>query len=191
MTKLIIFSRLNIFLIILFIHSQAMAYEESPFNIVHQTDVYEIRHYVDRLAVQATYTNQNSSFRNLFNYISGANIESEKIQMTTPVTQFEESSEMVMQFYLPSKFTKKTAPVPTDPRVKLITIEEGHYAVIKYSGRLTDKNFNKHKKILKENLTEDKIEIIGSAIKATYNGPFTLPMLRRNEVMFHVDWRKN
>ena len=111
--------------------------------------------------------------------------------MTTPVTQSAKSSEMVMQFYLPSKFTKKTAPVPTDPRVKLITIEEGHYAVIKYSGRLTDKNFNKHKKILKENLIEDKIEIIGPAIKATYNGPFTLPILRRNEAMFHVDWRKN
>ena len=190
MIKLVLFFRLNIFLTLLFIYSHAMAYEESPFNIVHQTDVYEIRHYVDRLAVQATYTNQNSSFRNLFNYISGANIDSEKIKMTTPVTQSEESSEMVMQFYLPSKFTKKTAPVPTDPRVELITIEEGHYAVIKYSGRLTDKNFNKHKKILKENLIEDKIEIIGPAIKATYNGPFTLPMLRRNEAMFHVDWKK-
>ena len=190
MIKLVLFLRLNIFLIILFTYSHAMAYEESPFNIVHQTDVYEIRHYVDRLAVQATYTNQDSSFRNLFNYISGANIDSEKIKMTTPVTQSEESSEMVMQFYLPSKFTKKTAPVPTDPRVELITIEEGYYAVIKYSGRLTDKNFNKHKKILKENLIEDKIEIIGPAIKATYNGPFTLPMFRRNEVMFLIDWKK-
>ena len=191
MIKLVLFFRLNIFLTLLFIYSHAMAYEESPFNIVHQTDIYEIRHYVDRLAVQATYTNQNSSFRNLFNYISGANIDSEKIQMTTPVTQSEETSEMVMQFYLPAKFTKKTAPVPTDPRVELIAIEEGHYAVIKYSGRITDKNFNKHKKILKENLIEDKIEIIGPAIKATYNGPFTLPILRRNEAMFHVDWRKN
>ena len=190
MIKLVLLFRLNILLILLFIYSHAMAYEESPFNIVHHTDVYEIRHYFDRLAIQATYTNQNSSFRNLFNYISGANIDSEKIKMTTPVTQSEESSEMVMQFYLPSKFTKKTAPVPTDPRVKLITIEEGNYAVIKYSGRLTDKNFNKHKKILKENLIEDKIEIIGPAIKATYNGPFTLPMLRRNEAMFHVYWEK-
>ncbi len=190
MIKLVLFFRLNILLLLLFTYSHAMAYEESPFNIVHQTDVYEIRHYVDRLAVQATYTNQNSSFRNLFNYISGANIDSEKIKMTTPVTQSEKSSEMVMQFYLPSKFTKKTAPVPTDPRVELITIEEGHYAVIKYSGRLTDKNFNKHKKILRENLIEDKIEIIGPAIKATYNGPLTLPILRRNEAMFHVDWKK-
>ena len=161
-----------------------MAYEESPFNIVHQTDIYEIRHYVDRLAIQATYTNQNSSFRNLFNYISGANKDSEKIKMTTPVTQSEESSEMVMQFYLPSKFTKKTAPVPTDPRVELITIEEGYYAVIKYSGRITEKNFDKHKKILRKNLIQDKIEIIGPAIKATLNGPFTLPIFRRNELCF-------
>jgi hypothetical protein len=97
---------------------------------------------------------------------------------------------MVMRFYLPSKFTKNTAPVPTDSRVELIVIEEGHYAVIKYSGRLTNKNLNKHKKILKENLIEDKIEIIGPVIKATYNGPFTLPMFRRNEVMFLIDWKK-
>ena len=190
MMKLILFFRLHIFLIIIFTYSQAMAYEEPHFNIVHQTDIYEIRHYADRLAVQATYRNQNSSFRNLFNYISGANNDSEKINMTIPVTEYEESSEKVMQFYLPSKFTKKTAPVPTDPRVELITIEEGYYAVIKYSGRLTDNNFDKHKKILKENLSEDKIEIIGSAIKATYNGPFTLPLLRRNEAMFRVDWKK-
>ena len=52
-----------------------------------------------------------------------------------------------------------------------------------------DGSINKHKKILKENLIEDKIEIIGPAIKATYNGPCTLPMLRRNEDMFHVDWK--
>ena len=184
------FFRLNFFLIILFTHSQSMAYEEPSFNIVHQTEVYEIRHYFDRIAVQANYTNQNSSFRNLFNYISGANIDTKKIKMTTPVTQSKENSEMVMQFFLPSKFTKKTAPVPTDPKVKLITIEEGYFAVIKYSGRLTDKNFNKHKKILKKNLNEDKIEIIGPAIKAIYNGPFTLPILRRNEAMFRVDWNK-
>ena len=191
MTKPALLFKLNIFLIVLFSYSHAMAYEEPPFNIVYQTDVYEIRHYVDRLAIQATYTKQNSSFRNLFNYISGANTNSEKVKMTIPVTEFEKSSEMVMQFYLPSKFTMQTAPIPTDPRVELVTVVEGYYAVIKYSGRLTDKNFDKHKKILKENLLADKIEIIGPAIKATYNGPFTLPILRRNEAMFHVDWKKN
>ena len=189
MIKLAIFFRLHIFLITLFINSQAMAYEEPPFNIVHQTDVYEIRHYVDRLAVQATYTSQNSSFRNLFNYISGANTNSEKIKMTTPVTQSEENSKMVMQFYLPSKFTKETIPIPSNPDLEIKKIKEGYFAVIKYSGRSSDKNFIKHSKILYQKLLEDKILIKGSAIKATYNSPFTLPPFRRNEAMFNVDWK--
>ena len=177
-------------LLLLTLTFKTMAYEESTYSIVYQNNFYEIRYYGDRLAVQATYTNQDSSFRNLFNYISGANTDSTKIKMTTPVTQSKISSEMVMQFYLPSKFTKKTAPVPTDPRVKLIIIEEGYYAVIKYSGRLTDKNFEENRKILKNNLLKDKIEILSSVIRATYNGPFTLPFLRRNEVMFRVAWKK-
>ena len=191
MVKFMLFFRLHIILIIIFTNSLVMAYEEPAFKIVHQKDKYEIRHYADRLAVQSSYTDQDSSFRNLFNYISGANIDSKEIKMTTPVTEFEENSEILMQFYLPANFTKKTAPAPTDPRVKLITIKEGYYAVIKYSGRLTDKNFNKNKNLLKKNLIEDKIEIIGPAIKAIYNGPFTLPMLRRNEAMFLVNWKKN
>ena len=127
-----------------------MAYEEPSFNIVYQNEVYEIRHYSDRLVIQASYTNQNSSFRNLFNYISGANIDSQKIKMTIPVIQSKENSERVMQFYLPSKFTKETAPDPTDPRVELIIIEEGYYAVIKYSGRLTDKNIKEIEKTINQ-----------------------------------------
>ena len=73
--------------------------------------------------------------------------------------------------------------------LKLVIIEQGYYAVIKYSGRLTDKNFERQKKILKDNLLQGNIKILSSAIRATYNGPFTLPFLRRNEAMFHVDWK--
>ena len=98
MIKKFLFFRLYFFIIILFSYSFAMAYEEPSFKIVHQTDKYEIRHYQERLAVQSTYTNQNSSFRNLFNYISGANKDSQKIKMTTPVTQYDNNSEIVIQF---------------------------------------------------------------------------------------------
>ena len=73
------------------------------------------------------------------------------------------------------------------PVVKILNIKGGYYAVIRYSGRASDKNFTKHKEILKNELKKNNIIILSSAIKATYDKPFTLPMLRRNEAMFKID----
>jgi len=166
-----------------------MANEEAKYDVVKSNETYEIRKYSDRLAVQALNTNENNSFRKLFNYISGDNETNEEIKMTVPVTQMKKKGNMTMQFYLPSKFNKDNVPKPSRADVELVNIEGGYYAVIGYSGRASDKNFIKHKKILENELKKDNISIVGPAIKATYNGPFTLPMLRRNEAMFEVNWK--
>ena len=123
----------------------------------------------------------------MFNYISGDNETNEEINMTVPVTQMEKKGTMTMQFYLPSKFNKDNVPNPSSSDVEIINIEGGYYAAIRYSGRASNKNFIKHKEILENELKKDNISIVGPAIKATYNGPFTLPMLRRNEAMFEVN----
>jgi len=165
-----------------------MASEEIGFDIVHKTEIYEIRNYYERIAVQAINNKDNTTFRKLFNYISGANNSSEKIKMTTPVTQTKKNDVSFMQFYLPSKFNKKTTPIPANSDVKIILMKEEYFAVIKYSGRSSDENFTKYSKILYEKLLDDKILINGFAIKVTYNPPWTLPPFRRNEVMFNVKW---
>jgi len=177
-----------LFLGYLFSINGVMASEEVEFNIVHKTEIYEIRKYSERLVAQAIIDKNNSTFRKLFNYIAGANNSSKKIKMTTPVTQTKKDNVSFMQFYLPSKFNKKTTPIPTNSDIKIILIKEGYFAVIKYSGRTSDKNFTKYSKILNEKLLDDKILINGFAIKATYNPPWTLPPFRRNEVMFNVKW---
>ena len=180
----------------------SMALEEPKYQILKSNGKYEVRKYNDRLAVEVEYSNEDSGFRYLFNYISGENMQSEKINMTVPVTQSvkidmtapvtqsKEDGKMVMQFFLPSKFTFETAPKPTNNRVSLVVLEGGVYAVIKYSGRLTDKNFQKHYEELKDYLIKDKINFIEPAIKATYDGPFTLPVLRRNEVMMKISYNE-
>ena len=61
--------------------------------------------------------------------------------------------------------------------------------MIKFSGRASDKNFRKHSNQLRKNLEKNEISILGPAIKATYNGPITLPMFRRNESMFQISWK--
>jgi len=166
-----------------------MASEEVEFNIIHKTEIYEIRKYSERLVAQAINNKENASFRKLFNYISGANNASKKIEMTTPVIQIKKNNVSFMQFYLPSKFDKKTTPIPSNSDVKITLMEEGYFAVIKYSGRSSDKNFTKYSKILYEKLLEDKVLINSLAIKATYNPPWTLPPFRRNEVMFNIKWK--
>ena len=166
-----------------------MASEEAKYQIVKSTDIYEIRKYSDRLAVQVVSTPGDNSFRKLYNYISGNNEKKQEIKMTIPVTQTEKSGNMTMQFYLPSKFSKDNVPDPTNTDIEVIIIEGGYYAVIRYSGRASEKNFIKHKSILEDQLTKDNIQIQSPPIKATYNSPFTLSIIRRNEAMFRVKYK--
>ena len=175
--------------ICLFAYSHVMANEEAKYDIVKSNNTYEIRKYSDRLAIQVASISGNNGFRKLFNYISGNNEKNQKIEMTVPVTVTEKSESTIMQFYLPSEFDKNNTPNPTSSDVEVITIEGGYYAVIRYSGRASENNFIKHKNILEDELFRDNIAIKSPAIKATYNSPFTLPLMRRNEAMFRVEYK--
>ena len=167
-----------------------MAYEEAGFKIVHKGENFEIRYYEERIVIQTRYESGNSGFRKLFNYISGQNQGGKKIEMTTPVTELQDDNQMVMQFYLPARFNTSSAPLPADNSLEIATIDAGYFAVIQYSGFASNKNFYKHAQILKSSLDRDNIEISSQPIKATYDGPFTLPNLRRNEAMYLVLWDK-
>ena len=176
---------LLILISILTLNSQVMAYEEANYEIVKENKEYEIRKYSDRLVIE-TNSIQGNGFRKLFNYISGNNEEKKEIKMTVPVTQEIKNGNMKMQFYLPSKFNKDNAPKPSSSEIEILNIEGGYFAVIKYAGRSSDKNFLKNKEILEKALKKDDITILSTPIRASYNSPFTLPMLKRNEVMYRI-----
>ena len=177
---------LVILISILTLSSQVMAYEETNYEVVKENKVYEIRKYSDRLVIE-TNSIEGNGFRKLFNYISGNNEENQKIKMTVPVTQEIKKGNMTMQFYLPLKFNKNNAPKPSNSDIKILTIEGGYYAVIRYSGRSSDKNFLRNKDILEKLLKQDNITILSPPVRASYNSPFTLPMLKRNEVMYRIN----
>ena len=177
----------------------SIAYEETSYRILAANQIYEIREYDDRLAVQTSQENgQNRAFRKLFKYISGSNISSTKIEMTipvtqsikidmtTPVTQKFQDGKIIMRFFLPRKFQLETAPQPLSEDLSLVVVKGGKYAVMKYSGRSTVKNFEKHSKLLLEALSINNITTLGDPIKATFNGPLTPFFVRRNEVMVRL-----
>lgn len=180
---------------------KVMAYEEPSYDVVSKADGYEVRKYGDRVAAQVSnQIGSNKAFRTLFKYISGANqsaekvsmtipvAQSEKIEMTAPVTQGADSGVGYMQFFLPSSYTLETAPKPTDPSVEVIRVKGGYYAVYSYSGRANDKNAKDAEAQLLDRLSRDGVTVTSEVIRATYNGPLTLPFNRRNEAMVRIVW---
>ena len=178
---------LSIYILSLIAVSSVMAADEVKYTTVSKSKLYEIRKYPDRLVVETETSEQNSGFKRLFKYISGNNKDKKEIKMTTPVTQTEKNGNMTMQFYIPTEFNENNVPNPNNLEVKVLNIKGGLYAAIVYSGRASEGNYNKHKNILEDQLKKDKISIISKPIRATYNSPFTLPMLRRNEVIFKIE----
>jgi effector-binding domain-containing protein len=196
--------RFSVFLIALLAYLTAsvpaMSYEEPEYFIVKKTDVYEVRQYKNRTVAEVTYGEEDSGFRVLFDYISGANKGSKEVEMTIPVTQSKEidmtvpvtqsttDGKMSMRFFLPMQYSKQNAPEPNDERVRIIDLPAEYFAVISYSGFASDGNFEEHYMELKAALDKDGMVIKGPPIKATYNSPFTLPFLRRNEAMYPLEW---
>ena len=196
--------RFSVFLIALLAYLTAsvpaMSYEEPKYSIAKKTDVYEVRQYKKRTVAEVIYGEEDSGFRVLFDYISGANRGSKEVEMTIPVTQSKEidmtvpvtqsasDGKMNMRFFLPKQYSKQNAPEPNDERIKIIDLPEEYFAVISYSGFASDSNFEEYHKELKAALDKDGMVIKGPPIKATYNSPFTPPFLRRNETMYPLQW---
>ncbi|XP_010262719.1 PREDICTED: heme-binding-like protein At3g10130, chloroplastic [Nelumbo nucifera] len=116
----------------------------------------------------------------------------EKIAMTAPVVTKNggdgEKKMVAMQFVLPSKYTKaEEAPKPTDERVVIKEEGERKYGVVKFSGMATDKVVEEKVEKLKQSLERDGYKITGKFLLARYNPPWTLPPLRRNEVMIPIE----
>lgn len=144
----------------------------------------------------------NGGFMRLFRYITGNNSSQTKIEMTAPVQQLATSEEIAMTspvqraetsagwrvaFMLPSEFTLENAPVPTDERIVIRSLPGKLMAVIRYSGRWTQRNYEKHSIELLESIEAAAVEPLGSAESAVYDAPYVLPFLRRNEVMVEVN----
>jgi hypothetical protein len=140
----------------------------------------------------------NSGFRAIADYIFGNNSPGEKIAMTTPVTQQKARQKIPMtapvtqqaegdlwraRFYMPSSYSLETLPKPNNPQVQLQVVPPQKVAVLRFSGRWTEANLQEHVEALRTYVKGDGLVTAGEPIMAFYNPPWTLPFLRRNEIM--------
>ncbi len=164
--------------------------EIAPYQLLEQEGQFEIRHY-QRLTLVTTSMESSQErsgpFRKLFAYISGGNQQSQKIDMTAPVFMTQTESEIhTMSFVLPQNFSLEDAPSPKDRTVVLEELSDYQVAVIRFSGRLQPQNIQKHRVLLQEWINKKNLISTGTAKVAGYNPPYTIPALRRNEVLIPV-----
>jgi hypothetical protein len=104
-----------------------------------------------------------------------------KIAMTAPVEQSAAPEGWAVAFMVPSAFTIDTVPQPTDPRLRIRQIPAEIRAVLRYSGRWTDRLFASKRQELIKLLAEQGVEVVGVPQSALYDPPYKLPFMRRNE----------
>jgi len=188
-----------------------MAYEEPPFEVVASTDDYEIRRYESYLVAEVETEGSlrgsgNQAFRILAGYIFGDNRQQTKMEMTTPVESAPADGGVKMEMTIPvtsepvgegkevyryafvmeRKYTEETLPEPIDSRIRIRRIEPRTAAVLTFSGLVSASKVEKRERELLGLLQRDGIEVAGSPYLARYNGPFTLPFLRRNEIIVPI-----
>lgn len=156
----------------------------------------EIRAYGPRSMVQTAMTDggEGEAFGKLFRYITGANAGGRTIPMTVPVEQAARAagtppgpspSGTTMAFYLPPDVAAH-APVPKEPGVEVVLLPAATLGVIRFSGTATEDVRARRAAQLTQALHHAGRTLRGAPMSFSYDPPFTIPALRRNEVAIEV-----
>jgi hypothetical protein len=93
---------------------------------------------------------------------------------------------MRMAFYLPAEYGPGTAPVPTDPTVRLVVEPPKTVAVRRFSWYAPERRVARQRRKLLSVLGARGIETRGEPYLLRYDDPWTPPFMRRNEVAIEV-----
>ena len=179
---------------------------ETPnYEVVKSQDAIEIRQYEPIIIAEVQISGKREDaigdgFRLLADYIFGNNIANQdiamtapveqqkntKIAMTAPVQQQSTGDDWQVSFVMPSEYTMDTLPKPVNERVVLKEIPAKTFVAITFSGTNSDENVKAHEKILLEYVEANDLSVISTPQYAFYNPPWTLPPMRRNEVMIEI-----
>jgi hypothetical protein len=144
-------------------------------------------------------TKGGAAFNVLAAYLFGANDEGRSMEMTTPVAT---TSLGEMRFFLKKDGETSIAdfPQPLAPEgtfnergaVKIVEVPPARLAVAKFTGFVTEGEVSRQKDALLSALAIDGVEVdaphgaVVPHIVFQYNPPYTIPIVRRNEIAIPV-----
>ncbi len=179
--------------------------EEPAFNIVRADASFEVRDYAPVIVAETTVSGEavkarNSGFMPLADYIFANDRKGDKIAMTAPVTQAprekiamtapvgqtSSSAGWTISFTMPVGYTMASLPPPADPAVRLVEYPARRMAVVKFSGLAGEERMQAKQRELMDRIAKAGLSALGDPAFAFYDPPWTLPFLRRNEVMVEI-----
>ena len=211
--------KLHIYFLILFstfsfiAPMNVMAAEEPKYELIEKSGEFELRQYQPMLIAEVLVDGDmdqasGKGFRLIADYIFGNNItetgSSKKIKMTAPVTIEPRSEEISMtipvslknisgrwqvSFVMPSKYTLDTIPLPNNKQIMLRKVPARKVAVLEFSGFANEKNTANRTQELLKWMDKNNLISTGSIELSRYDPPWTLPFLRRNEII--VEYAKS
>jgi len=199
--------RLILVLLGLFSAGSVMAIEEPEYAVLESSGALELRSYNSVIVAETLVSGSmdeasSAGFRLIADYIFGNNTSvrgdnekismtapvvmepaSEKISMTVPVSIEQKAGQWRVHFVMPGEYTMETLPRPNNPAVTLREVPARNYAVIRFSGFTGEDKIAAKTAELMTWLNGKGITPLGKPELARYNPPWTLPFLRRNEIM--------
>jgi hypothetical protein len=204
-----LFERIILSIITLTFMGAVMAIEEPKYSVLEKTPPFELRSYTPMILAEAQTEGtldeaSSQGFRLIAGYIFGQNQVSEKIAMTVPVAveeQAPKSAKIAMtapvniessagkwtvSFVMPSEYTMETLPKPLNSRVQLRQIPAVKRAVIMFTGFNSENKVAEKTLELEEWMRSKNLQAVGVPRFARYNPPWSIPFMRRNEIMIDV-----
>lgn len=204
----ILFGVIAIFLSLLLVNGTILSQVNEPdFKVIQTYENIEVREYPPLVVAEVQFDGERKEailkgFRVLADFIFGNNTPHIKIGMTAPVIQqrgekiamtapvIQQASDdrgtWKVRFVMPEEYTLESLPKPNNNQIKILSIPEKHYVVIRFSGSAGEDSLRQKLAELDSYAKKEKINTTGEPIYAFYNPPWTLPFLRRNEIMIEV-----
>lgn len=171
-------------------------YETPAYEVTVKKGDFERRSYAPQIVAEVFVEGPREQavgrgFRVLADYIFGGNVEDAKVAMTTPVAQQpaddDDEGLWIVTFKMPRSYSLETLPQPISPSIRLRETQPEDQLVVRFSGRWTDEALAQKELELRAFAAAHGLEAKGTPRFYFYDGPFTLPWNRRNEVALVLD----
>lgn len=172
--------------------------EEPAYSLRQSDGAFEVRAYAPTIVAETTVGgdavgSRFEGFGPLADYIFAKERDGEKIAMTAPVTQQKSvtqhattSDAWTIGFTMPAGYSLETLPAPASGKVTLVEQPAHTMAVLKFTGLATRRDMEEAKRVLMQKVASAGLVTKGEPVFAFYDPPWTLPFMRRNEVMIEL-----